>query len=156
MTMKRTILSAAALLVSASALPFAASAVAQDAGTSADTVRDVVTVTARRREESLKDVPVAVSALSADQLDQIGAQDITTLQAITPNATVQVARGSNSTLISFIRGVGQQDPLWAYRGSARPAGHALRPQHHWRRDQVCHSPHGWRPDADGARVRRLL
>ena len=114
MTMKRTILSAAALLVSASALPFAASAVAQDAGTSADTVRDVVTVTARRREESLKDVPVAVSALSADQLDQIGAQDITTLQAITPNATVQVARGSNSTLISFIRGVGQQDPLWGF------------------------------------------
>lgn len=114
MTMKRTILSAAALLVSASALPFTASAVAQDAGTSADTVRDVVTVTARRREESLKDVPVAVSALSADQLDQIGAQDITTLQAITPNATVQVARGSNSTLISFIRGVGQQDPLWGF------------------------------------------
>jgi iron complex outermembrane receptor protein len=27
---------------------------------------------------------------------------------------VQIARGSNSTLISFIRGVGQQDPLWGF------------------------------------------
>ncbi|WP_440959910.1 TonB-dependent receptor [Oceanicaulis sp. LC35] len=112
--MKRTILGAAALLVSASALPFAATAVAQEASASAEQVRDVVTVTARRREESLKDVPVAVSALSSEQLDQIGAPDITALQALTPNATVQVARGSNSTLISFIRGVGQQDPLWGF------------------------------------------
>ncbi|KAK0331030.1 hypothetical protein LTR94_030517, partial [Friedmanniomyces endolithicus] len=39
---------------------------------------------------------------------------ITALQQQTPNATVQVARGSNSTLISFIRGVGQQDPLWGF------------------------------------------
>jgi hypothetical protein len=32
----------------------------------------------------------------------------------TPNITVQTARGSNSTLISYIRGVGQQDPLWGF------------------------------------------
>jgi iron complex outermembrane receptor protein len=73
-----------------------------------------VTVTARRREENLKDVPVAVSALSAARLEATGASDITALQQQTPNATVQIARGSNSTLISFIRGVGQQDPLWGF------------------------------------------
>jgi len=77
------------------------------------TVGDVV-VTARRRNEQLKDVPVAVSALSEERLEQTGAADITALQQQTPNATVQVARGSNSTLISFIRGVGQQDPLWGF------------------------------------------
>ncbi|HYC74154.1 TonB-dependent receptor [Brevundimonas sp.] len=76
-------------------------------------VEDVI-VTARRRDESLKDVPISVSALSAERLEETGATDITALQQQTPNATVQVARGSNSTLISFIRGVGQQDPLWGF------------------------------------------
>jgi iron complex outermembrane receptor protein len=86
-------------------------AYAQD---SADTAVDTVVVTARRREEALKDVPVAVSAISAATLEKAGATDITSLQQATPNATVQIARGSNSTLISFIRGVGQQDPLWGF------------------------------------------
>jgi iron complex outermembrane receptor protein len=79
----------------------------------ASNVDDVV-VTARRREESLKDVPVAVTAVTSERLEQTGAADITTLQAQTPNATVQVARGTNSTLTTFIRGVGQQDPLWGF------------------------------------------
>ena len=78
-----------------------------------DEVAEVV-VTARRREESLQDVPIAVSAFSEERLEQVGASDITTLQKITPNTTIQVARGSNSTLIAFIRGVGQQDPLPAF------------------------------------------
>ena len=73
-----------------------------------------ITVTARRREESLQDVPVAVTAFSAEQLERSGAVDITALQQTTPNLTLQVARGSNSTLIAFIRGVGQQDPLWGF------------------------------------------
>jgi iron complex outermembrane recepter protein len=75
---------------------------------------DEIIVTARRREETLKDVPVAVSAFSAQKLDQLGATDLTGLQQATPNTTVQVARGSNSTVIAFIRGVGQQDPLWGF------------------------------------------
>jgi len=73
-----------------------------------------VTVTARRREESLQDVPLAVSAFSAEQLENVAPLDITWLQQATPNLTLQVARGSNSTLIAFIRGIGQQDPLWGF------------------------------------------
>jgi len=91
-------------------------AVAQDAPAQtpeAAAVGDVI-VTARRRDEALKDVPISVSALGAERLEETGASDITALQQQTPNATVQVARGSNSTLISFIRGVGQQDPLWGF------------------------------------------
>ena len=114
MTLRRKLTTAAVLLASASFLPIAAPAMAQETSATEAPSRDVVTVTARRREESLTDVPVSVSALSAERLEQIGAPDITALQAITPNATVQVARGSNSTLISFIRGVGQQDPLWGF------------------------------------------
>ena len=89
-------------------------AMAQDAAPDGVSSVDDVIVSARRRDEVLKDVPIAVSALGAERLEETGAVDITTLQQQTPNATVQVARGSNSTLISFIRGVGQQDPLWGF------------------------------------------
>ncbi|HWW26089.1 MAG TPA: TonB-dependent receptor [Caulobacter sp.] len=75
---------------------------------------DELVVTARRREETLKDVPIAVSAFSAETLERQAANDITTLSQTTPNITVQTARGSNSTLISYIRGIGQQDPLWGF------------------------------------------
>jgi iron complex outermembrane receptor protein len=103
------------LLAGAAWGALSASAVAQQASTEtqASNVDDVI-VTARRREETLKDVPISVSALGAERLEETGATDITALQQQTPNATVQVARGSNSTLISFIRGIGQQDPLWGF------------------------------------------
>ena len=73
-----------------------------------------ITVTARRREEMLQDVPISLSAFSGEDLESAGAIDITWLQQTTPNLTLQVARGSNSTLIAFIRGIGQQDPLWGF------------------------------------------
>ncbi|MEG0819248.1 MAG: TonB-dependent receptor, partial [Brevundimonas sp.] len=103
------------LLAGAAWGALSASAVAQEASAEAQasSIDDVI-VTARRREETLKDVPVSVSALGAERLEETGATDITALQQQTPNATVQVARGSNSTLISFIRGIGQQDPLWGF------------------------------------------
>ena len=104
-----------ALLAGAAWSALSTFAVAQNVGLQdqASALDDVV-VTARRRDELLKDVPISVSALGEERLEQTGASDITALQQQTPNATVQVARGSNSTLISFIRGVGQQDPLWGF------------------------------------------
>ncbi|HEY1089654.1 MAG TPA: TonB-dependent receptor [Burkholderiaceae bacterium] len=73
---------------------------------------DTVTVTARRREETLKDVPVAVTALSAQALETKDIKNLGDLQGQVPSLTVYAARGSNSTLTTFIRGVGQADPLW--------------------------------------------
>ncbi|WP_417232587.1 TonB-dependent receptor [Brevundimonas sp.] len=107
-----------ALLAGAALGALSTTAMAQDTGAmptgpQASSLDDVI-VTARRRDEQLKDVPVAVTALGAERLEETGASDITALQQQTPNATVQVARGSNSTLISFVRGVGQQDPLWGF------------------------------------------
>lgn len=73
---------------------------------------EAVKVTARRREESLRDVPVAVTALSATALEALNVKNLGDLQGQVPNLTVYAARGSNSTITTFIRGVGQADPLW--------------------------------------------
>ena len=70
-----------------------------------------IIVTARRRNELLLDVPVAVTAYSGEQLNRQGALDITDIADTTPNVTLEVSRGTNSTLTPFIRGIGQQDPV---------------------------------------------
>jgi iron complex outermembrane recepter protein len=70
-----------------------------------------VVVTARRRAETLQEVPIAVTAFSGDALALRGARDITELAEIVPSVTIEPSRATNSTLTAFIRGVGQQDPL---------------------------------------------
>lgn len=76
-----------------------------------DTDDGEIVVTARRREESLQDVPVAITAYTGAALEAAGAADITELSETTPNVTLENSRGTNSTLTAFIRGVGQQDPV---------------------------------------------
>jgi iron complex outermembrane receptor protein len=70
-----------------------------------------ITVTARRREESLQDVPIAVTAMSGASLERAGTPDLVAIAKSVPNVTFEVSRGTNSTLTAFIRGVGQQDPV---------------------------------------------
>ncbi len=77
-------------------------------------VLEEVTVTARRRSENLQEVPVSVSAFSSDLLAEKGIANITELQQRLPNTTLQVSRATNSTLTAYIRGIGQQDPLWGF------------------------------------------
>jgi iron complex outermembrane receptor protein len=71
-----------------------------------------VVVTARRREESLQDVPVAVTAFSAKELERLNVQNLSDLQGHVPDLEIYAARGSNTTVTAFIRGVGQADPTW--------------------------------------------
>jgi len=73
-----------------------------------------VTVTAQRREQSLQDVPVAVTAFDADAMERAGTATIVDLQRTAPNTTLQVSRGTNSTLTAYVRGIGQADPLWGF------------------------------------------
>jgi iron complex outermembrane receptor protein len=83
---------------------------AQEEAASAESGDEII-VTARRREENLLDVPIAVSAFSGEALELRGALDLTDIGNITPNTTLETSRGSNSTLSAFIRGIGQQDPV---------------------------------------------
>lgn len=78
---------------------------------SQDTDDGVIVVTARRREERLVDVPLSITAISGDALAASGVQDITEIGQEVPNLTLEVSRGTNTTLTAFIRGVGQQDPV---------------------------------------------
>ncbi len=99
-----------ALIASVAAMP----AYAQDTTEAVAAVPEddgEILVTARRREESLQDVPVAITAYSGAALEKAGALDITAISDTTPNVTLEPSRGTNSTLTAFIRGVGQQDPV---------------------------------------------
>jgi iron complex outermembrane receptor protein len=106
-SLRRAIYATSALSI----LAFTPAAFAQDEGASADAGDEEIIVTARRRDERLLDVPIAVSAFSGEALEARGALDITDISNITPNTTIETSRGTNSTLSAFIRGVGQQDPV---------------------------------------------
>jgi iron complex outermembrane receptor protein len=99
----------ASILVSLTSAP----AYAQTSDTPEATTDDdaAIVVTARRREETLISVPIAITAISGDQLANQGASDITALAETVPNVTLEASRATNSTLSAFIRGVGQQDPV---------------------------------------------
>ncbi|MDE2561307.1 MAG: TonB-dependent receptor [Sphingomonadales bacterium] len=110
----RAALAASTAIFTASAAPaFAQDASPQTDSQGASTGGDegTIIVTARRREETLVDVPIAMTALSAEQLANSGAQDITDIADQAPNVTLEPSRATNSTLTAFIRGIGQQDPV---------------------------------------------
>jgi len=72
-----------------------------------------IVVTARRREEALQDVPVAVTALTADALERRQILATTDLDRVTPSlqfTSYGQLSGNNSAAVVFIRGVGQLDP----------------------------------------------
>ena len=104
-------LATSALALPASLLAFTPAASAQEEGASSDTGDGDIIVTARRRDERLIDVPIAVTAISGEALEAAGAIDITDVQNQAPNVTLENSRATNSTLTAFIRGVGQQDPV---------------------------------------------
>ena len=85
---------------------------AKETDAKSEAMLDKVTVSARRREETLQEVPVAVTAFTPETIDKLNIQDLSDLDEQVPNLTIYAARGSNSTITAYIRGVGQSDPLW--------------------------------------------
>lgn len=91
----------------------AAPALAQDQGgtaasaaTSDNTGVKEIIVTAGRREQSVLDVPLAIQATSAEQLQSAGIKQITDLQFTTPGYNVN---DSNGYTMVFIRGIGNAE-----------------------------------------------
>lgn len=102
-------------LASALALSLAPMTVTAQEDTSDDQqVRTLgsITVTARRQEETLFNVPGQVSAFDADDLiETFAAENIGALQGAVPNLNLVQGRGSSSSANIYIRGVGQPDAL---------------------------------------------
>lgn len=66
-----------------------------------------VTVTARRREESLQHVPDAVTALTATAIESAGIQQFSDFAALTPNLNFQDGRAYRSGFLNVsMRGIG--------------------------------------------------
>jgi iron complex outermembrane recepter protein len=74
--------------------------------------REEIVVTARKREENVQEVPVAVTVMTGEALEDSGAPDISVLQSYVPNLSVYAGRNQSTTLTAFMRGIGQADPLW--------------------------------------------
>jgi|CXWL01.1.fsa_nt_gi iron complex outermembrane receptor protein len=113
--------------------------------------QEEIVVTARKREENVQDVPVAVSVLTGAAMEDKGASDITELQAEVPNLSIYSGRNQSTTLTVFMRGIGQADPLWGVDPGvglylddvyvARPQG-ALLDVYDLQRIEVLRGPQG--------------
>jgi iron complex outermembrane recepter protein len=68
-------------------------------------VIEEIIVTARAVEESVRDVPVAITAVSEDRLNKFGLESMTDLEAMTPQLSVFRA-GNGSAASVQIRGIG--------------------------------------------------
>lgn len=68
---------------------------------------DEIIVTAQKREERLRDVPMSITAVSGEQLERRGVTNIADLAKVVPGLTFQ--SGDFGSPIYTIRGVGQKD-----------------------------------------------
>ena len=69
-----------------------------------------ITVTARKREENLQDVPATITAISQDMLERGFFQDVRDVQNAIPNIVFdEVSTGSANNAAITLRGVGFQD-----------------------------------------------
>ena len=72
-----------------------------------------VVVTAQKREESLQDTPIAISAFTSENLEQIGAFGAIDVGEYTPNAVITRSLGSTANIRVSIRGRGTAEPSLA-------------------------------------------
>ncbi|WP_395671750.1 TonB-dependent receptor [Phenylobacterium sp.] len=94
----------AALAQPAQNAEFAAVDAADEADAQAGATVGEVTVTARRREETVQDVPLAVSVVAGDKIDSTGAFNVGRLQQLTP--TLQYYSSNPRNTAVNIRGLG--------------------------------------------------
>jgi iron complex outermembrane receptor protein len=104
-------LGASLLVIAAMTLPAYAQVepVAAEQDEVAEGRLDTVVVTARRRAETLQDVPLAVTAFGESQISNLQADNVSGLQYATPN--LYFDEGDASNAVVYLRGVGQNDSL---------------------------------------------
>jgi iron complex outermembrane receptor protein len=74
-----------------------------------------VVVTAQFRRETVQETPISITAITAEQISQQGAQNIVDLAQQAPNVTMrQGSTGFGRSNQAFVRGIGQGDFLLTY------------------------------------------
>ncbi|HPE32008.1 MAG TPA: TonB-dependent receptor, partial [Parvularculaceae bacterium] len=71
-----------------------------------------ITVTAQKREQNVQEVPIAISAFTADALEERAVTNVAGLANITPNVSLDGGTpfsGTSSVLSAYIRGIGAND-----------------------------------------------
>jgi iron complex outermembrane recepter protein len=77
-----------------------------------DSVFETVIVTAQKREQSIYEVPVSISAFTAKTMEKQGITDLTDIGKFVPNLNITgFSAGHTSSQNPFIRGIGLQDHL---------------------------------------------
>lgn len=85
----------------------------QDAGANSADGREIV-VTAQFRNQNLQDVPIAITAVTGEQLEQKGAATLADLGGSAPNVVLRQAPATyGPAVVAYIRGVGQRDTNFA-------------------------------------------
>lgn len=85
--------------------------------TSAVAQIDEVITTAQRASENLQEVPVSVTALSTEELENRQVQDLLDLQYLVPNINIGTNTGTANAARVFLRGIGEDES----RGAVDPA-----------------------------------
>ncbi len=106
MKLKFTALAATALCTTVALPAFAQEAQSNDGG-----IAEIV-VTAQKRAENVQDVPIAISAFTAEAMQERGVTDVSSLSNLAPNVTLDAGTpfsGSGAVLAAYIRGIGAND-----------------------------------------------
>lgn len=101
----------ATILLASAAWTIPALAQTAEPAKSDDGIAEVV-VTAQKRAENVQDVPIAISAFSADTLQERAVGSVAQLSAIAPNVNLDAGTpfsGSPAVLSAYIRGIGSDD-----------------------------------------------
>jgi iron complex outermembrane receptor protein len=108
---RAALFAAASLWMVATANP----AQAQDEGDeAADADNKDIIVTAQFREQRLQDTPLAITALSGEDIENKALSNIVEIAATAPNVNIQNTSGSQGGPTIYIRGVGQYDSNFAF------------------------------------------
>ena len=80
----------------------------EEAASASPMLLDDIVVTAQKREQLLQDVPVAVTAFDAEQLDALKVRDLTNLSIRMPNVSLDDVGTARGIANFSIRGSGHQ------------------------------------------------
>ncbi len=103
-----------ALMLSVFGMSMAPTAWSQNNNDDETVALDDVKVTARRVEESIQDIPVAVTSFSREDLEDAQADNLDSLNGAVPNMNLVQGRGSATSANIYIRGIGQPDALQTF------------------------------------------